>query len=388
MGVEDAAADAALDQRTPLHIDLPGGRAWYGHRRDAGHRWCHRRRCLGGLARRLQRLQRHRFGGGLGVGHAWLGHGTGHFGGQGSFAIRRAVQAVPGATDEGPHMPGLGGVRCHVHLHRALVSQLCARRGQRNAGPQRHHQQITVGPGPAQRGVAQRAELRGQRVWRQFAHHQHAKAAEGQQHARHVRARRAIGADVGGVHAHWRAVGQRHFDELQHRQRHAMALAADRQALHTCARRAGQAGQQAQRCAGAHVVQGNEFGRVQREFLLQAHAHVAGDKELDLIVGDAAANVVAALAEVGVAVSHNLRARRQQIIPAAFAAGDAGGVRPGGIVATSVHRRPLIVCLAGMIGRMAPQVRGSDGALRRIIDTGRLRLRPADPPGPRRQQHP
>ena len=285
-------------------------------------------------------------------------------------------------------MPGLGGVRCHVHLHRALVSQLCARRGQRNAGPQRHHQQITVGPGPAQRGVAQRAELRGQRVWRQFAHHQHAKAAEGQQHARHVGARRAIGADVGGVHAHWRAVGQRHFDELQHRQRHAMALAADRQALDARARRASQAGQQAQRCAGAHVMQRDEFGRVQREFLLQTHAHVAGDKELDLVVGDAAANVVATLAEVGVAVSHNLRARRQQIIPAAFAAGDAGGVRPGGIVATSVHRRPLSVCLAVMIGRVAPQVRGSGGALRRIIDTGRLRLRPADPPGPRRQQHP
>jgi hypothetical protein len=126
----------------------------------------------------------------------------------------------------------------------------------------------------------------------QFAHHQHAQAAVRQQDTGHLRARDGVGADVGGIDADRRAVGQRHFDELQHRQRHAMPLAADRQLLHTRAGGVGHAGQQAQRSAGADVVQRDELGRVAAEFLLQRLGQIPADEELDLVVRDAPAHVV------------------------------------------------------------------------------------------------
>jgi hypothetical protein len=88
------------------------------------------------------------------------------------------------------------------------------------------------GQGPRISASCSGLELRAQRVRRQFAHHQHAQPAVGQQHARELGPRLAVGVDVGGVHPHQGAVGQRHFDELQHGQRHAMALAAHGQPLH------------------------------------------------------------------------------------------------------------------------------------------------------------
>ena len=243
------------------------------------------------------------------------------------------MEAVPGAADEGPHVFGLGGVRRHMHLHRCLVGQLRTQGRQRGARAQWHHQQVAVGPGPAHQGVVQGRELCAQRVPRQLAHHQHAQAAEGQQHARHVGPRGAVGVDVGGVDAHQRAVGQRHLDELHDGQGDAMALAADRQPLHAGAGGTGQAAQQAQRRAHAEVVQGDELRRVERELLLQRRRHVTGHEELDLVVGDAPADIVAALPQVGVAVVDDLGARREQV----FAARDAGGVGPGAVFAATVH---------------------------------------------------
>ena len=66
---------------------------------------------------------------------------------------------------------------------------------------------------------------------------------------------------------------------------------------------------------------------MQRKFGLQRVGRVGGDEELDLVVGDATAHVVAALAQVGVAVAHHLGGRRGQFIDIGSLAGylDAAG---------------------------------------------------------------
>lgn len=117
-----------------------------------------------------------------------------------------------------------------------------------------------------------------------------------------------------------------------------MTLAASGNALHARAGGVGLAAEQAQAGCAAQVVQGDGLGRVLRKLALQRTRYVGGDEQLDLVVRDAAADVVPPLSKMGVAVGEDLRVRRQQVITVGCQRGEAGRVLPLGLFAPKVHR--------------------------------------------------
>ena len=82
------------------------------------------------------------------------------------------------------------------------------------------------------------------------------------------------------------------LDELEARQRHADALAADVQLVHRPLHRRGQPLQHAARRLGADVVQHHVLGLQRLELLLQRFGGLAGDEDFPLRIADAAPDLL------------------------------------------------------------------------------------------------
>ena len=214
---------------------------------------------------------------------------------------------VPGAADE---RPGVGGAHCMRRYTNRDRRRIQLRRGlssQRGAGTQGQYQHVVVHPGGAPHAFTQRQQGRCHDLGANLAQHQYRQAAACQQHLPQGLACAALSLNVGGIDTNHLAVGQRDFNKRQHGQRCTLALATDAQALHTRPGRAGQCVQQVQGGAGPQVVQGNVLGRLAFQMLLQTQGRFTGHEELDLVVGNAAANIVQPLAQVVLAVTYDLR---------------------------------------------------------------------------------
>ena len=126
---------------------------------------------------------------------------------------------------------------------------------------------------------------------------------------------RAVGVGLGRVEAQRLVVGGRQVDELERRQRRAVALAADHELLHRPAAGRGDAGEELARRRGGDVVDGDEFRVEVVELLLQRLGRRARDEQLALVAADLPADLVLLAGEVVVLVGQELGRER--------------GVRPG-----------------------------------------------------------
>ena len=75
-------------------------------------------------------------------------------------------------------------------------------------------------------------------------------------------------------------------------------------------------------------MQGDELGAQALELGLQRHGGVAAHEQLDLVLRDAAADVARVLAQVGLAVAHDLRRWRGEIVAGGATGQDALRVGP------------------------------------------------------------
>ena len=117
---------------------------------------------------------------------------------------------------------------------------------------------LRFGQGPATMSSCSGFSADRDRVARQLADHDDAEPAVGEQGAGDRVARRGVGVGLGRVEAQQLVVGGRQLDELERRQRRAVALAADDELLHRPAAGRGDAGQELARRRGRDVVDGDE----------------------------------------------------------------------------------------------------------------------------------
>ena len=362
LDLEHAAADDAVQLAQLLDVALDQRRRHrrrIRRRRDRRHRphrqddrrarvVFHRQRVARGQPGRQRRALRL-------VGRRLEGAELGHLATVGRNLL---AQAAPGAGDEGPGIGRARDLRRRPHGDAGAAAQVEAMGHERARRRQRQEQDVAVRPGAGDDVVVQRLQRRRDRVPGQLADHDHAEPAVGEERPGDRVARRGVGVGLGGVEAKQLVVGGRQLDELERRQRRAVALAADHELLHRPPARRGDAGQELARRRRRDVVDGDEVGLQVLELLLQRLGRRARDEQLALVAADLPADLFLVGGEVVALVLEEL--------------GGEGGLGPG--------RRPGVGRFVGgarparrrrMLGAADPPL--VDAALARL-DARRLPL--------------
>ncbi len=225
------------------------------------------------------------------------------------------AQTAPGSGDEGPRVGGSRHLRRRPHGDAGAAAEIEAVGDERACRCQRQEQDVAVRPGAGDDVVVQRLQRRGDRVPGQLADHDDREPAVGEKNPGDRVARCRIGVGLGGVEPEQLVVGGRQLDELERRQRRAVALAADDELLHRAPARRGDAGEELARRRGRDVVDGDEVGLQVVELLLQRLGRRARDEQLALVAADLAPDF--------------FRFGRQVVALVLEELGRQGGLRPG-----------------------------------------------------------